>query len=183
MRLQDLDDLAVVVPVGQREDVPAVRRPLVGQPVAVELRVDHAANQRVVDAGVVVGEHDPQPLADLERQGLGLQLLRVPGAHGELALEGDDLRRIHWRADDVPERGLAGGERDADARWPAVDVVRDVGRLDVTRQRADASSLRLREERDGRRGRGPPAVVFSAPAPRRKPMRVDRQHARTSGAT
>jgi hypothetical protein len=55
----------------------------------------------------------------------------VSGAHGELALEGDDLRTGVRRAEDVPERGLAGGGGDADTRRSAIDVVGQVDRLDV----------------------------------------------------
>ena len=107
----------------------------------------HAAEQRIVDAGVVVREEDPEPLAGLQRDGLGLQFLRVAGAHGEFAFERDDLRRPHRRADNVPERGFSGGGGDADARWSAVDVVGDIGGLDVAGERPDAPSLGLRERR------------------------------------
>ena len=103
--------------------------------------VDDAADQRVVDAGVVVGEHDAQPLAHLERQRLRLQLLRMPFGHRELAFEGDDLRRRDARADDVPERGLARRGGDADARRAAVDVVGDVDALGMAGQRLDAARL------------------------------------------
>jgi hypothetical protein len=74
------------VTVRQREDVPAVRGPLIDQPISRELAGHDAADQRVVDAGVVVGQEDPQPLADLQRNRLGLDLLRVALGHGELAL-------------------------------------------------------------------------------------------------
>ncbi len=50
-----------------------------------------AAKQRIVDAGVVVGEEDAKALADLQRDGLRLQFLRVAGAHREFAFEGEDL--------------------------------------------------------------------------------------------
>ena len=131
-----------------REDVPAVRRPLLDAARSRSnlLSID-AADERVVDAGVVVGEQDAEPLADLQRQRLRLQLLRVAGAHRELAFERDDLRRVDRRADDVPERGLAGGGRDADARGAAVDVVGDVGGFDVAGERADAAAFGLREQR------------------------------------
>ena len=174
---QHPDDLVVVVPVRDGEDVPAVGRPLVHQAVAVELPAHHAADQRVVDAGVVVGEEDPEALADLERDGLGLQLLSVARAHRELALEGDDLGRSRRRADEVPERGLPGGGGDPDARRPAVDVVRHVRRLDVPGQRADAAPLGL-----GEQGMvGEPLVreqgLERAGAPP-EAERVDRQHRR-----
>ena len=75
----------------------------------------HAAEQRIVDAGVVVGEKDPESFAGLQRDGLGFQFLRVAGAHGEFAFERDDFGRAHWSADDVPERGFSGGRGDAHA--------------------------------------------------------------------
>ena len=131
-RLQHAEDLRVVVAVRDREDVPSVRRPLIAQHVAVgELARHHAADERVVDAGVVVGEEDAEPLAGLHGHRLRLQLLRVPGAHRELAFEGDDLRRVDVGAEEVPEGGLAGRGREADARGAAVDVVGDVGGFDV----------------------------------------------------
>ncbi len=134
--------------VREREDVPAVRRPLIAQHVAVgELARHHAADQRVVDAGVVVGEEDAQPLAGLHGHRLRLQLLSVPGAHRELAFERDDLRRVDAGAEEVPEGGLAGRGREADARGAAVDVVGDVGRFDVAGERADSAALGLGEQR------------------------------------
>ena len=51
------------------------------------------------------------------------------------------------RAHHVPERRLAGGGGDADARRAAVDVVGDVGALGVPGERPDAARLRLREQR------------------------------------
>jgi hypothetical protein len=128
-------------------DVPPVRGPLLHQVVAGVLRIDHAADQRVVDAGVVVRNHHPQPLADLERQRLRLQLLGVPLGHGEFALEGDHLRPAEAGADDVPERRLARRGGHADARRAAVDVVGDVDALRVAGERLDAARFRLREQR------------------------------------
>ncbi len=118
---------AVIVTVRQREDVPAIRRPLTHQVVDVaELRGDHAANraanQAIVDARVVVGNHHPQTLAHLQRQRLRLQLLRVTFGERELAFQRDHLRRL-GRAHAIPERRLARRRRDADARRAAVHVV------------------------------------------------------------
>ena len=140
-RLQDVQNLRVVVAIGDGEHVPSVRRPLILQPVAIELAVHHAADQGIVDTGIVVGEEDAEPLAGLKGDGLRLQFLRVAGAHREFAFERDDLRRSHRRADDVPERGFPGSGRDAYTGRSAVDVVGDVGGLDVSGERADASSL------------------------------------------
>src|SRR5262249_29640065 len=67
------DDLVVVVTIRQRQHVPPVRGPLVDQAIARELAGHHAADQRIVDSGVVVGQEDPEPLADLQRDGLGLE--------------------------------------------------------------------------------------------------------------
>ena len=174
---QHADDLVVVVAVRDGEDVPAVGLPLVDQAVPVELPAHHAADQRVVDAGVVVGEEDPQALAHLERDGLRLQLLGVARAHRELALEGDDLGRPGRRADEVPERGLARGGGDADPRGAAVDVVRHVRRFDVPRQRANAAALGLREQRMvGEPLVGQQGLQGAGSAP--EPQRVHRQHGR-----
>ena len=163
------------MPIRNREHVPSVRRPLVGQPVAVELRVHHAAEQRIVDAGVVVREEDPEPLAGLQRDGLGLQLLRVAGAHREFAFERHDLRRPHRCADNVPERGFSSGGGDADARWSAVDVVGDVGGLDVPGERPDAPPLRLRERRMiGQTVIGQQRLQRAGAAA--ESQRIDRQH-------
>ena len=143
--LERAQDLVVVVAVVEREHVPAVGRPLIGDSVAVQRVGDHAADQRVVDPGVVERQHDAQPLADALRHGLGLELLRVPGGHGELAFERHDLRRIA-RAHEVPEGRLARGGGDADPRGPAVDVVDQVGRLRVSGKRTDAALPGLCEE-------------------------------------
>ena len=145
--LESGHDLAVVVAIRDDEDVPAVRGPLLDQPIAVVLLVDHAAEERVVDTGVVVRDHHAQALARLQRERLRLQLLRVTLGHRELAFERDDLRPVHRRAGDVPERGLAGGGGDADARGAAVDVVGDVDALGVSGERLDAACLGLCEER------------------------------------
>ena len=51
--LERRDDLVVVVAVLEREDVPAVRRPLVRDAIAVVGLRHYAADQRIVDAGVV----------------------------------------------------------------------------------------------------------------------------------
>ena len=143
------DDLIVVVPVRHRQHVPAVRRPLLDEIVAGVFAVDDAAHERIVDAGVVLGEHDAQPLADLERQRLRLQLLRVAGAERELTFERNHFGLIDRRADHVPERRLAGGGGEADARRPAVDVVALIDRLDVPGERVDAAAalFGLREQR------------------------------------
>ena len=170
-RLQRADDLVVVVAVRHRHDVPAVRRPLLDEVVAVILAVDDAADERVVDAGVVLGEHDAQPLAHLQRQRLRLQLLRVTGAERELAFERDDLRLVDRRADHVPERGLAGGQRQPDARRAAVDVVALIDRFDVARTaRGCRARLPWPRRTAGRRpARCPGAASSATPAPRRKP--------------
>ena len=173
--LERAHDLVVVVTIRQRQHVPPVRSPLVDQAVARELARHHAADQRIVDAGVVVGQEDPEPLADLQRDGLGLELLGVSLGHGELALERDDLRRPHGGAHDVPERRLARGRRDPDARGAAVDVVGEIGGLDVPGQRPDASALGLGEQRMVRQ----PLVREQRPqraGAAAESQRVDRQH-------
>ena len=76
-RLEHGDDLRVVAAVFQREDVPPVGSPLFDEVVAVELAGDDSAQQDIVDARVVVGKDDPQALAHLQREGLGLEFLRV----------------------------------------------------------------------------------------------------------
>ena len=73
--LQRCQDLVVVVAVVQGQHVPAVRRPLLGDPVAVERLRHHAADQRVVDAGVVERQQDAQPFAHLLGHRLRLHLL------------------------------------------------------------------------------------------------------------
>ena len=95
--------------------------------------------------------------------------------HGELALERDDLRRPHGGAHDVPERCLSRGRRDPDARGAAVDVVGEIGGLDVPGQRPDAASLRLGEQRMVRQ----PLVREQRPqraGAAAESQRVDRQH-------
>ena len=148
-RLQRAHDLVVIVAVGHRHHVPAVRRPLLDEVVARVLAVDDAAHERVVYARVVLGEHHAQPLAHLECERLRLELLRVAGAERELPFERDDLRLVDRRADHVPERGLARGRCEADARRAAVDVVALIDRFDVARERVDAAPafLGLGEER------------------------------------
>ena len=162
-------DLVVVVAVLERDHVPAVRRPLVLDHVALgELRSDDAADERIVDTGVVVREQDAQPLANLLRQRLGLQLLRMPLGHGELALERDDFQRI-VSANEVPEGRLARCRGDADPRRSAVDVVGQIGGLRVPGQRADAADLGLGEQGVVRPARCPASSVARAPRPRRNP--------------
>ncbi len=148
-RLERADDLVVIVSVGHRHHVPPVRFPLLDEIVAGVLRVDDAAHERVVDARVVFREHDAKPLADLQRERLRLQLLRVTGAQRELAFEGDHLGLAHGRAHHVPERGLPGCARQAHPRRSAVDVIALVDRLDMARQRVNAAAalFRLREQR------------------------------------
>ena len=51
------------------------------------------------------------------------------------------------RADDIPERGLAGGRGDTHAGRSAVDVVGDVDGFGVAGQSLDAAQFRLREKR------------------------------------
>ena len=98
----------------------------------------------------------------------------MAGGHGELAFEGDDLRRVAG-AHEVPEGGLAGGGGDADAGRPAVHVVDEVRRLGVAGERPDAAQPRLGEERIVRE-----TVVFeqrlqcASAAP--EAQRVDGQH-------
>jgi hypothetical protein len=146
MVLRRAHDLVVVVTIGEMEHVPAIGGPLIDEPVAVELLVHHATDERVVDAGIVVGQEDPEALANLERDGLRLDFLGMPLGHGELALERDDLGRAHGSAHDVPERGLARRRRDPHPRRAAVDVVGDVCGLDVPGQGTDAASLGLSEQ-------------------------------------
>ena len=110
-----------------------------------------------------------------ERNGLGLQLLRMTGAHGELAFKGDDFRRARRRADNVPEGSFAGRRGDADAGRSAVDIVGHVRGLDVSRQRADAAALRLGEAlMIGQAVIGQQILQRTGAAP--KPQGIDRQH-------
>ena len=148
-RLERADDLVVVVAVGHRHHVPAVRLPLLDEVVAGVLAVDDAAHERVVYAGVVFREHDAETLADFQRERLRLQLLRVAGAQRELPFERDHFRLIDGRADHVPERRFAGGRREADARGTAVHVVALIDRFDVPGERVNAAAafFRLREQR------------------------------------
>ena len=140
------ENLLVVVAVRQRDHVPAIGGPLLGDAVALHGLRHHAADQRIVDAGVVEGEQHAQPLAHALRHRLGLELLGVPGGHGELALNGHHLGR-RAGAHEIPKRGLAGGGGDADAGRPAVHVVDEVGGFRMSRQGADAAQLGLREQR------------------------------------
>ena len=81
---------------------------------------------------------------------------------------------VHRRAGDVPERGLAGGRGDADARRAAVDVVGDVDAFGVAGERLDAARLRLREERMV----GEPVILqqrLHRAGAAAEPERVDRQ--------
>ena len=173
--LEGAHDLVVVVTIRQREHVPPVGGPLIDQPVAVELPVNDASDERIVDTGIVVGQEDPEPLANLERDRLGLELLGMPLGHGELALERDDLGRAHGRAHDVPERGLPRRRRDSHARRAAVDVVGDVGGFDVPGEGADATSLGLRKQRMIRQ-----ALIreerLQRPGAAAESQRIDRQH-------
>ena len=66
--------------------------------------------------------------------------------HGELAFQRDDFGGP-GRADDVPERGLAGGGGDADAGGAAIDVVGDVDGFRVAGEGFDAAQFGLGEER------------------------------------
>ena len=148
-RLERAHDLVVIVAVGHRHHVPAVRGPLLHEVVSGVLAVDDAADERVVYARVVFREHHAQALADFQRERLILQLLRMAGAERELPFERDHLGLIDRRAHHVPEGRLAGGRREADAGRPAVHVVALIDRLDVARQGVDAAPafLRLGEER------------------------------------
>ena len=47
-------NLAVVIAIRQRQDIPAVGSPLVHKPVAIKFAVDHTAQKHVVDTRVVV---------------------------------------------------------------------------------------------------------------------------------
>ena len=141
------DHLVVIVAVVEREDVPAVGGPLIDQAVVIVFGGDHAAEQRVVDARVVVGEHHAQALAHLQCQRLRLELLRVAFGHGELAFEGDDFGSGHGRADHVPEGGFARGGGDSDAGGSAVHVVGEVGAFGVAGERADTAALGFGEQR------------------------------------
>src|SRR5207253_367591 len=106
-----------------------------------------ATEQRIVNAGVVVGEEKAEALAHLERDRLSLEFLRVPGAHRKFALEGDDFRRTQGSAGDVPKSSFAGGGGDSDSGWAAVDVIGHVGRFNMPGQGANAAPLRLLEQR------------------------------------
>ena len=52
--LEDRYHLIVIITVVQRKNVPAVGGPLVLYPVSVVCRIDHAAHQLVINAGVVI---------------------------------------------------------------------------------------------------------------------------------
>ena len=144
--LQGGENLVVVVAVIEREDVPAVGRPLTLDFVAVEFGVNDAADEGVVDAGVVERQQDAQAFAHLHGHRLGFELLGVPLGHGELALETQYLEAVR-RADEVPEGRLARRGGDADTGRTAVDVVGHVGGLGVSGEGANAAQSGLREER------------------------------------
>ena len=128
--------------------VPAVGRPLVGEPIAIVAGIDHAALQAVVDAGVVVGKQHTQALAHLQRERLRLELLRVAFGERELAFEGENLGGVEaGGAGVIPECRLPCGRGDADSGGSTVHVVGEVGGFRVARERADAALFRLREER------------------------------------
>ena len=116
--------------------------------VAVELGVDDAADQGVVDAGVVQRQQDAEAFADLHGYRLRLELLGVPLGHGELALDAQDFQAVR-RPDEVPERRLARRGGDADAGRAAVHVVGHVGGLGVSCEGANAAQPGLREKRMG----------------------------------
>ena len=166
--------VVVVVAVFHRQHVPPVGGPLIGDLVAVDRRGHHPADQRVVDARVVVRQQDAQALAHLLGDGLRLHLLRVPGGHRELALQGHHLRR-RPRPHEVPEGGLAGGGGDADAGGAAVDVVDEIGGLGMAGQRADAAQPGLGEQRvAGEAGVGQQGP--QRPRPAAEAQAVDGQH-------
>ena len=87
------EDFVVGVAVVERQHVPAVGCPLLGDVVPVHAVRHHASLQPVVDAGVVVGQQDAQPLAYLLGDRLGLELLGMAGGHRELSLERHHLER------------------------------------------------------------------------------------------
>ena len=76
--LQNAHHLVVIVAVVYGEHIPAVCGPLVFNAIAVVLRLYDAADEFVVDAGVVVRQQDAQALAYLLRYRLRLHLLRMP---------------------------------------------------------------------------------------------------------
>ena len=115
------------------------------QLVAGELFGDHAAQQHIVDTGIVVRQDDAQPLADLQRQCLGLQLLGMTFGHGEFAFQGDDLGAIR-RTHHVPERRLARRGGDTDAGRAAIHIIGDIDAFGMTRQRLDAARPGLGEQ-------------------------------------
>ena len=86
--------LIVIISVVQCQDIPAIGGPLVLYPVSLVLRPDHAAHQLVIDASVVIGKKDSQPLADLLRHRLGFHLLGVAGCQGEFTLDGQNLEAV-----------------------------------------------------------------------------------------
>ena len=144
--LQGGENLVVVIAVVEREDVPAVGRPLILDFVAVEFGVDDAADQGVVDASVIQRQQDTQALAHLRGHRLGFELLGMPLGHGEFALEAQHLEAVRC-PDEVPESRLARRGGDADAGRAAVHVVGHVGGLGVSGEGANAAQSGLREER------------------------------------
>ena len=173
---QHPDDLVVVVAVRDGEDVPAVGRPLVDQAVPVELPAHHAADQRVVDAGVVVGEEDPRGAC---RPGARWPASSAPG-RGPRTSRTRPRRRRPWATPagapmTSQNAALPAAVAMPDAGRAAVDVVRHVGRLDVPRQRADAAAPGLREQRMvGESLIGQQGLQGAGAAP--EAQRVDRQH-------
>ncbi len=177
-RFQHRGHLAVIVAVCQREDVPSVRGPLAHDIVAVEARGDYAANlaanQAIVDARVVVGNHHAQTLAHLQRERLRLELLRVTFGEREFAFQRNHFRRGR-RAHHIPERRFARGRRNADARGPAVHVVGAVRAFGVSRKRTNAPVFRLRKQRIVFQSRiAQQRLQRAGAAP--ESQRVDRQH-------
>ena len=144
--LEDCHDLAVVISILQRENIPAIGSPLIDQTVGVILPVDDAAKERIVDAGIVIGKQDAQTLADLQGQRLRLQLLRVPLGHGEFTFDRDDFRGTA-STDKIPECRFARGRGNANARRAAIDVIGEIGALRVPSQGTDSPSSSLGKQR------------------------------------
>ena len=113
--LERRQHLVEIVPVVDGEDVPSEGDPLLGNVVALVLWLDHAADQRVVDTGVVEGHEHTKPLPHLLGDRDVLELLGVPLGQGELPFEGHDLE-VERRPDVVPEDRLAGRRGDPDSR-------------------------------------------------------------------
>ena len=147
-RLERRHHLTIVVAIRNGVNIPAVGRPLIHQLVIVGiLGVDDAADQRVIDARVVVRDHEAETLANLQSESLSLHFLGVAFGERKFSFKNENFGRSNRRTHNIPKCGFAGRHGSAHTRRSAVHVVGDVYAFCVTRKRADSPALGLREQR------------------------------------